>query len=104
MFIIAARKIAAGEEITISYFDTLISLFRRELICRRMGFECDCKRCMLERSLVIAEESPLQEIAEIVDSMDPTILSDAKALSDLELWATAMRVENTIDVLTIEEK
>ncbi|XP_059075194.1 uncharacterized protein LOC131875174 [Cryptomeria japonica] len=98
MFVIAARKIVAGEEITIPYFDTLFPLFRRERTCRGMGFKCDCKRCMLERSLVIAEESPLQEIAEIVDSVDLTMPSD------LDLWATAMQVENTIDVLSTEEK
>ncbi|XP_059075197.1 uncharacterized protein LOC131060441 [Cryptomeria japonica] len=96
MFIIAARKIAAGEEITIPYFDTLLPFFRRESAFKE--FKCDCKRCILERSLVSSEASPLQEIAKLVDSMDATMLSD------LELWATAMRVENTIDALTTEEK
>ncbi|GLJ21778.1 hypothetical protein SUGI_0406500 [Cryptomeria japonica] len=104
MFIITARKIEAGEEITTPYFDSLVPFPTRESVCKMMGFECDCKRCMLERSLVPAEESPLQEIAEIVDSMHPLSLSARTVLSDLELWATAMRVENSIDVLPTEEK
>ncbi|GLJ21779.1 hypothetical protein SUGI_0406510 [Cryptomeria japonica] len=98
MFIITGRRISAGEEITIPYFDTLEPLFRREFVFLRMGFKCDCKRCILERSLVTAEESPLQEIAEIVDSMDSTMLTN------FEMWKIAMVLENSIDVLTTEEK
>ncbi|XP_057849663.2 uncharacterized protein LOC131060445 [Cryptomeria japonica] len=98
MFIIAARKIEGGEEITIPYFDTLEPLFRRERICRGLGFKCECKRCMLERSLVAAEASLLQEIANFIYAVDCTMLTD------LELWKIAIRVENSIDVLTTEEK
>ncbi|GLJ21784.1 hypothetical protein SUGI_0406640 [Cryptomeria japonica] len=97
MFVIAARKIAAGEEITIPYFDSLLPLFARESAFRGMGFKCECKRCMLERSLVAAEASPLQEIAKLVYPLDTM-------LSDLELGKIAMQVENSIDVLTTEEK
>ncbi|XP_057849630.2 methyltransferase FGSG_00040 [Cryptomeria japonica] len=94
MFIIATRKIAAGEEIAISYFDSLKPLSKRESVCRIMGFKCDCKRCLLERPLA----SPLQEIAELVNHINSI------TLTDFDLWKIAKRVERTIDFLTTEEK
>ncbi|GLJ51420.1 hypothetical protein SUGI_1092870 [Cryptomeria japonica] len=51
MFIIAVRRIEAGEEITVPYCRTLAPLVRREKYCTQMGFRCECKRCVFERSL-----------------------------------------------------
>lgn len=51
MFIHAAKSIKKGEEITISYFDTLVPLPQRQTMCESWGFQCNCRRCVLELSL-----------------------------------------------------
>ncbi|GLJ51320.1 hypothetical protein SUGI_1091300 [Cryptomeria japonica] len=51
MFIIAVRRIAAEEEITVPYFRSLYPLVDRERDFTPLGFHCECKRCVLERSL-----------------------------------------------------
>ncbi|KAH9302110.1 hypothetical protein KI387_013693, partial [Taxus chinensis] len=68
MFVIAVRKITAGEEITVPYFHSLFPLAKREKVCKRMGFDCVCERCMFERSLGPA-------FAKISESLDNVILS-----------------------------
>ncbi|XP_059068815.1 uncharacterized protein LOC131859246 [Cryptomeria japonica] len=51
MFIIAVRGIAAEEEITVPYTRSLYPLVVRERYFTPLGFRCECKRCVLERSL-----------------------------------------------------
>lgn len=51
MFIHASKPIKRGEEITISYFDTLVPLPWRRAMCSGWGFKCKCRRCILEHSL-----------------------------------------------------
>lgn len=51
MFIHASKPIERGEEITMSYFDTLFPLPQRQDRCKRWGFECKCRRCILEHSI-----------------------------------------------------
>ncbi|GLJ51310.1 hypothetical protein SUGI_1091150 [Cryptomeria japonica] len=51
MFIIAVRRIAADEEITVPYTRSLYPLVERERGLTPLGFHCVCKRCVLERSL-----------------------------------------------------
>ncbi|KAH9294309.1 hypothetical protein KI387_040488, partial [Taxus chinensis] len=51
MFIIATRKISIGEEVTVSYFKSLTPLELHQYYCSELGFQCECKRCMFERSL-----------------------------------------------------
>eukprot|EP00250_Pteridium_aquilinum_P008669 c18116_g1_i1 orf=454-1974(-) len=62
MFILASRDIRAKEEITISYTDAMAPLKRREenLGETGYGFCCQCKRCLLERSV----QEYLKEISE----------------------------------------
>jgi len=52
MFIHASKPIKRGEEITFSYFDTLVPLPQRRAMCSGWGFKCKCRRCILEHSLV----------------------------------------------------
>jgi SET domain-containing protein len=39
MFIHASKTIKGGEEITISYFDTLVPLLQRQAMCKSWGFK-----------------------------------------------------------------
>jgi hypothetical protein len=51
LFIHASKPIKRGEEITISYFDTLLPLPQRQAMCNGWGFKCKCRRCIVEHSL-----------------------------------------------------
>jgi len=51
IFIHASKPIERGEEITISYFDTLLPLPQRQARSKSWGFKCKCRRCFLEHSL-----------------------------------------------------
>lgn len=49
----AARDIAAGEELCISYFDLTqhkLVQERQELVRNQFQFTCDCKRCVEEEA------------------------------------------------------
>ncbi|XP_024521385.1 uncharacterized protein LOC9644457 isoform X2 [Selaginella moellendorffii] len=58
MFIRAARNMSAGDEVLLSYLEAtgsmepllLAPLPAREVKCKRLDFECSCKRCVLERT------------------------------------------------------
>ncbi|GLJ25771.1 hypothetical protein SUGI_0493340 [Cryptomeria japonica] len=56
MFLHAAKPIKKREEITISYFDTLLPQPQREGFCGVWGFKCNCKRCSVEKSISTALE------------------------------------------------
>lgn len=62
MFIIASRDIRAKEEITISYMDAMTPVRQRQENLGEVGygFCCQCKRCILERSV----QQDLEEISE----------------------------------------
>ena len=49
--ILALRRIAPGEEITISYLDDIdeAPLQQRTEDLRDYGFECDCEKCAAEK-------------------------------------------------------
>ncbi|CAM6118575.1 unnamed protein product [Calypogeia fissa] len=51
IFIRAAVSIAAGEELTLPYFDIFEPLTIRDAHCKTFGFRCECPRCTFERSL-----------------------------------------------------
>jgi hypothetical protein len=47
--VIAVRRIAAGEEVTVSYIEEQAPLRRRQEALRDYGFACRCARCERER-------------------------------------------------------
>ena len=50
-FVVAARKLQLGSQVTLAYFDIFRPLHERRESMRRWDFECRCKRCELEQSL-----------------------------------------------------
>lgn len=50
-FVVAARKLQLGSQVTLAYFDIFRPLHERRESMRRWDFECHCKRCELEQSL-----------------------------------------------------
>ncbi|GLJ51311.1 hypothetical protein SUGI_1091160 [Cryptomeria japonica] len=76
MFIIAVRGLAAEEEITVPYTRSLYPLVVRERDFTPLGFRCECKRCVLERSL----DPSLQELSHTICNylQSPTNISSTK--------------------------
>mmetsp|Transcript_18822 Transcript_18822/g.40871 ORF Transcript_18822/g.40871 Transcript_18822/m.40871 type:complete len:100 (+) Transcript_18822:237-536(+) len=56
----ALEDIAAGSELTTSYFQANLPLEERRDILTEYGFACACERCVLERS---AEDEEVPRIA-----------------------------------------
>ncbi|GLJ21791.1 hypothetical protein SUGI_0406760 [Cryptomeria japonica] len=103
MFIIAGRKIAAGEEITVSYFLNLLPLKEREFICSLKGFHCDCKRCVLERSLPAAQAGALDKVAQSIRSNVNG--SNCHPIQQLKFMSkNALDLEKAFTALSPEEK
>lgn len=50
-FVVAARKLQLGSQVTVAYFDIFRPLHERRESMQRWDFECRCKRCELEQSL-----------------------------------------------------
>lgn len=50
MFVYAARAVAAGEELTVSYVNTATGITERSAALARRGFACACARCALARA------------------------------------------------------
>lgn len=67
MFIHASKPIKRGEEITISYFDTLVPLPQRQAMYKNWGFKCKCRRCILELSLKAALDPITTRFEELHD-------------------------------------
>lgn len=53
MILHAAADICKGEEVTITYVDTLapLALRQKASLAMKFGFSCNCKRCIVEKSL-----------------------------------------------------
>lgn len=51
LFVVAARKMRAGVQLTVAYFDIFRPLEERRISMQGWDFECSCKRCKVEDSL-----------------------------------------------------
>ena len=66
----AVRDIAAGEELTISYVDTLAPYHQRQQRLRSsLGFECACEQCALGPTDRGESDEALLAIAELEDEL-----------------------------------
>ncbi|KAL2164165.1 hypothetical protein VTH06DRAFT_3379 [Thermothelomyces fergusii] len=68
----AARDIAPGEEITLSYIDPLLPGGREARVARlrrNWGFECACPLCALDRARSEESDRRIAQIAEIKDEL-----------------------------------
>ncbi|GLJ51308.1 hypothetical protein SUGI_1091130 [Cryptomeria japonica] len=83
MFIIAVRGIAAEEEITVPYFRSLYPLVDRERDFTPLGFHCECKRCVLERSLGPSCRKLSQKIHNYCRSLINTIYISPRDMQSL---------------------
>ncbi|GLJ51434.1 hypothetical protein SUGI_1093070 [Cryptomeria japonica] len=74
MFIIAVREIAAGEEITVSYFRNFVPLVERESHFIHLGFRCKCKRCVLEGFL----DPSFEQLSHIIQNFYNSLFDQAE--------------------------
>lgn len=80
MFIHACKPIKRGEEITFPYFDILLPLPQRQGRCENWGFECKCRRCILELSIKAA----LDPITARFDELHDKALEESDAARSQE--------------------
>jgi hypothetical protein len=86
MFIHASKPIKGGEEITISYFDTLVPLLQRQAMCESWGFKCKCRRCILELSLKAALEPITARFEQLHDkALEETNVARSQECFDSDL-------------------
>ncbi|KAI1761086.1 SET domain-containing protein [Hypoxylon sp. FL1150] len=67
---VAARDIAPGEELTISYIELLLSREERRSRLRRWGFECACSHCHVSDKEAAQSDARLQQILELESALE----------------------------------
>lgn len=86
------RDVAPGEELAISYLDSLAPRVERQHRARlAWGFECRCAQCSLTEDAAVASDGRLAEIAEL-----------ERRLSDVKSDVTLNTVERYVGLFTEE--
>lgn len=67
---VAARDIAPGEELTISYIELMLSREERRSRLRKWGFECSCSHCNVSDKEAAESDARLQKIAELESALE----------------------------------
>ncbi|KAI1344669.1 hypothetical protein F5Y15DRAFT_406 [Xylariaceae sp. FL0016] len=62
---VAIRDISAGEELSISYIDLLLTHQERQMRLQSWGFNCSCAHCHASPSEIIASDTRLHRIARL---------------------------------------
>lgn len=115
MFIYASKPIERGEEITIPYFDVLVPLPQRQAEFENWGFNCKCRRCILEHSFrtsldpvnTLMFEQLHDKASELVAGMSRQPLSDLDLPEAAEFVRLSVMAEEIImssPVLETEEE
>ncbi len=77
---VAVRDIHPGEELTVSYIDTMAPRAERQKKLRQWGFNCSCSQCSLSEEGVAASDERLRKIAEVEadlnDFTSPTVTAE----------------------------
>ncbi|TQN67566.1 SET domain-containing protein 5 [Colletotrichum shisoi] len=82
----AVRDIAAGEEITMSYFDTLQTRLERQQYTQdNLGFECACSQCKIAGHLANLSDDRINEIRLLEEYLENRQIAPAEptAMADL---------------------
>ena len=93
MVVLAEQDIKEGEELTVSYIDSLSSYAKRQDNCRSLGFCCKCERCLREARTSREIQPLLDELASIKGHL-PLKMSEHILISRLE--SLAARFEKII--------
>ncbi|KAI1385499.1 SET domain-containing protein [Hypoxylon trugodes] len=67
---VAARDIAPGEELSISYIELMLSREERRSRLRQWGFECACSHCSMSDEEAAASDARLQKIEELETALE----------------------------------
>ncbi|KAI1371250.1 SET domain-containing protein [Hypoxylon crocopeplum] len=67
---VAARDIAPGEELSISYIELMLSREERRSRLRKWGFECSCSHCSMSDSEIAASDARLRRIEELETALE----------------------------------
>lgn len=100
LVVTAAAPIAAGEEVTLQYFDVLTTVDERERMCAR--FKCTCDRCRFENNLGgLVESFILHSMACIMPVWtgltDPTVKNIPAAARSVANRAIAIRTMVSVE-------
>lgn len=105
----AAQDLAAGSELTHSYISILGGYGERQVSLKSYGFECDCRRCQMDKNTPLAchekrcqlisdlevqngklaminSEAVLREIEKLLDEFDATFTLPASQLPRTEAY------------------
>lgn len=108
MFIHASKPIERGEEITIPYFDVLVTLPQRQARFKNWAFMCKCRRCILEHSFRTSLEPIItQRFDELISARCRRQLSDVDIQAGAEYLSLCVEAEEIIrssHVLKTEEE
>lgn len=86
---VAARDIAPGEELSISYIELMLSREERRSRLRRWGFECACSHCSMSDEEVAASDARLRKIEELetaLENFNETIVTAETGAQLVELY------------------
>lgn len=103
MFVHASADIQAGEEITMSYSNPLLPLMLREKACRSWGFQCDCKRCIFERSLQHSLQGITLEFISLHEKAKHRLMP-AASLQSRAIYDRLRKILRSLNVTSVEKQ
>ncbi|KAI1773279.1 SET domain-containing protein [Hypoxylon cercidicola] len=87
----AARDIAAGEELSISYIELMLPREERRARLRKWGFECACAHCSMSDEQAAASDARLRRIEELegaLETFNETVVTADTGAQLAELYET----------------
>lgn len=90
----AVRDIAAGEEITISYFDPIQTLRERQRYAKEaLGFECACSHCQAAPNFANLSDDRINEIHLLQSYLEAREIAPAEPTAMAELLVNLYKQE-----------
>ncbi|KAI0836962.1 SET domain-containing protein [Hypoxylon sp. FL0890] len=86
---VAARDIAPGEELSISYIELMLLREERRSRLRKWGFECACSHCIMSDEEAAASDARLRRIEELeraLENFNETIVTADTGAQLVELY------------------
>lgn len=69
--VFAAREIETGEELTVTYFDSIQTRTRRQLLSKHgWGFECTCSHCSASEEVIKESDERVDQILILQKDLD----------------------------------
>ncbi|KAG8160654.1 hypothetical protein KVR01_008918 [Diaporthe batatas] len=95
--VFAAREISPGEELTVTYFDSIQTRSQRQLLSKHgWGFECTCPHCSASEEAILESDGRVEQILTLQRDLDDYSATSTASPEKAELLVKLFESEGLV--------